>query len=464
MQNPRKWRLRDANPPRLWRMGYVLTLSAAIAIAALVSLSWLALALLSYPRLPHSRALSLHDTVGVLQLVFASIAGAGALVALIVAYRRQRVAETDSANDRIRVFNERFVAIAAQLGDDNAAVRLAGVHAMAGLADDWPENRQTCVDVLCAYLRMPYKPDPGESAPTADKLAFGADREVRHSVIRVITAHLRAGAAVSWHGLGFDFTGVVFDGGDFNRATFSGGTVHFTGAKFSGEVDFAVATFSGAEVDFNDATFSGGRVNFVAATFSGGKVSFTGATFSGGTVYFGGATFSGAEVSFSSGYSPARFSGGTVEFAGAKFSGGTVSFGSAEFSGGTVSFPFPEFSGGTVSFSGVKFSGAEVTFSLAQFSGAEVMFWSALFSAGVSFLGSRFSGGTVSFSHAKFSGGTVSFSEAKFSGAEFNFTYAEFSGGEVDFSNVEDWSCPPEFPWTGVPPAGVKLPGRQAIA
>jgi hypothetical protein len=32
------------------------------------------------------------------------------------------------------------------------------VYALAGLADDWPENRQTCVDVLCAYLRMPYEP------------------------------------------------------------------------------------------------------------------------------------------------------------------------------------------------------------------------------------------------------------------------------------------------------------------
>ena len=31
---------------------------------------------------------------------------------------------------------------------------------MAVLADDWEENRQTCVDVLCAYLRMPYAPDP----------------------------------------------------------------------------------------------------------------------------------------------------------------------------------------------------------------------------------------------------------------------------------------------------------------
>ena len=62
---------------------------------------------------------------------------------------------------------------------------------MAGLADDWPENRQTCVDVLCGYLRMPYEPDPGEEAPEPERLAFRASREVRHTVIRVITAHLQ---------------------------------------------------------------------------------------------------------------------------------------------------------------------------------------------------------------------------------------------------------------------------------
>src|SRR5262245_60490978 len=77
------------------------------------------------------------NAVGVLQLVFASVAGAGALVALIVAYRQQKIAEADSVHDRTRVFNERFTAIAAQLGDAQPAVRLAGVHAMAGLADDW---------------------------------------------------------------------------------------------------------------------------------------------------------------------------------------------------------------------------------------------------------------------------------------------------------------------------------------
>ena len=77
------------------------------------------------------------------------------------------------AEQRIRTLNERFATAADQLGSDKPpAVRLAGVYAMAGLADDWPENRQTCVDVLCAYLRLPYKSNPGDDAPTPDRLAF----------------------------------------------------------------------------------------------------------------------------------------------------------------------------------------------------------------------------------------------------------------------------------------------------
>ena len=48
---------------------------------------------------------------------------------------------------------------------------------MAGLADDWPENRQTCVDVLCGYLRMPYEPDKGEEIPEPERLALRASRE-----------------------------------------------------------------------------------------------------------------------------------------------------------------------------------------------------------------------------------------------------------------------------------------------
>ena len=52
--------------------------------------------------------------------------------------------------------------------------------------------------MLCGYLRMPYEPDPGQDAPEPERLAFRASREVRHTVIRVITAHLKEGAAESW--------------------------------------------------------------------------------------------------------------------------------------------------------------------------------------------------------------------------------------------------------------------------
>jgi uncharacterized protein YjbI with pentapeptide repeats len=238
---------------------------------------------------------------------------------------------------RTRTLNERFATVSDQLGSDKPPeVRLAGVYAMAGLADDWEENRQVCVNVLCAYLRMPYEPDPGEDSPASERLAFRSSREVRHTVIRVITAHLKDGAPVSWQGLNFDFTGVVFDGGDFSGACFSGGTVSFRSAQFSsGLVDFTFARFSGGKVDFQGAEFSGGIALFDYARFSGGMVRFSGVRFSGGTVAF----------------SQARFSGGWVEFMAARFSGGTISFGAAQFSGGTINFGLAQFSGGTVDFS-----------------------------------------------------------------------------------------------------------------
>jgi uncharacterized protein YjbI with pentapeptide repeats len=259
----------------------------------------------------------------------------------------------------VRTLNERFATAAGQLGSDKPPeVRLAGVYAMAGLADDWEENRQTCVDVLCGYLRIPYEPDPGQDAPEPQQLAFRASREVRHTVIRVITAHLKNEAAVSWQGLNLDFTGVVFDGGNFDSAKFSGGTVSFLQAKFLPGV-----------VSFGAAEFSGGTVSFTSAEFSG-AIAFTSAMFCGSTVYFGGAQFSGAIP-----FTRAVFSDGEVSFRGAKFVDGCfVFFDGAKFSGGTVDFSHAKFSGGRVTFGGAEFSNSPVAFTGAEFSGGAVNF------------------------------------------------------------------------------------------
>src|ERR1700761_7825017 len=168
------------------------------------------------------------------------------VIAQLVGYRsNSRDLDRTLAEQRTRTWNERFATAAEQVGSDKPAVRLAGVYAMAGLADDWEANRQTCVDVLCAYLRMPYEPDPGPSENEEKRLAFEGSLEVRHTVIRVIAAHLKKDAAVSWQSLNLDFTGVVFDGGDFS------------GAQFSGKVSFSGAVFSGGQVNFDGAVFSG---------------------------------------------------------------------------------------------------------------------------------------------------------------------------------------------------------------
>ena len=152
----------------------------------------------------------------------------------------------------IQTLNERFATAAGQLGGDKPPeVRLAGVYAMAVLADDWKDNRQVCVDVLCGFLRMPYAPDPGPDADEGKRLSFEANREVRHTTIRLIAEHLKKDKddRRSWQGLDFDFRNVVFDGGSFAQTRFSGGTVSFENARFSsGTVDFSHAKFSGGTV------------------------------------------------------------------------------------------------------------------------------------------------------------------------------------------------------------------------
>ncbi|MFI6277057.1 pentapeptide repeat-containing protein [Streptomyces sp. NPDC050988] len=287
------------------------------------------------------------------KLAFGVVAGAGALVALVVAYRLQRVDEDGALREATRLHTERFTAAVGQLGDASAAVRLGGVHALAGLADDAPtrELRQTCIDVLCAYLRLPYTAEA--DLPTGDAEArhtYMALREVRHTIIRLIRDHLRLNFRHprTWQRHNFDLTGVVFDGGDFAEAEF----------------------FWGTTVSFDGAEFSGGKVYFNRAEFTGGTVTFVDAKFSGGGVYLVDAKFSDSMVNFGR----AKFSAGQVFFVDAEFSNGTVYFGQAKFSGGEANFIGAKLSGGLVDFDGAEFSGSRVTFGLATFSGSTVRF------------------------------------------------------------------------------------------
>jgi uncharacterized protein YjbI with pentapeptide repeats len=356
--------------------------------------------------------------------------------------------EKELEQDRRKLLSDRFAAISAQLGHDQRSARLAAVYGLAGLADDWdrPEEagqRQTCIDILCAYLRVPIAAYPGDNAPAKQKSRWRADHEVRHAVIGVIRAHLLRGAHKSWQSCEFDFTRAYFDGGSFKDV------------EFSGEVRFHGATFcagDGVEVTFEGAAFrSGCRVEFWGATFAGSRpIVFRDVEFSGGSVVM---------------FQDAVFEADRVVFDGARFTGGQVSFRGAKFRRGAVTFnpngddPV-ELAQGQVDFGGAEFSGGEITFRGAQFNGATVLLNGRYDGATVGFWDTQFSGGLISFSGATFDRGRVSFGGSAFISANVELETAHYKGCEVDLREVKDWNRPPRLPQGDRP--GLRLPPPPA--
>ncbi|MGW5050406.1 pentapeptide repeat-containing protein [Actinokineospora sp. NPDC004072] len=212
---------------------------------------------------------SVQNRLDAMKVVLAVVGGAGAVVALAVAYRRQRLNEVDAYREDAKVVLDRFGKAAELLGAPDAAVRTAGVYAIAALANDAAEARQGCIDVLCAYLRQPFdaERDPRQERP------------VRRTVLRLIrdNLHLRDDDPRTWRGHDFDFTGAVFDGGDFAGATFAGqGVVRFDDAAITGRLSFAGAVFAGGIVSFDGARVDGGWICLRGVEFAGGVVDLSG--------------------------------------------------------------------------------------------------------------------------------------------------------------------------------------------
>jgi hypothetical protein len=262
----------------------VLTGLSVFAVAAV--LLWLALGLPDAP--------SADTRLNIIKIALSVVAGVGGVVALVVAYRKQRIGEVAEARERGKILNERFASACSQIGHDKPTVRLAGIYAMASLADEWLEQRQVCIDVLCAYLRIPYEP------ALDSQWQHDEESEVRLSITSVISGHLRPGAPVSWQGHEFNLVRAVLRAADFADIQITGGRFYFSLVRFPGGwTSFDGMHVSGGEVWFGGAEFNGARVSFDNAEFSGGRVQFDGAEFNGGEVTFRGAKFTGGEVDLS---------------------------------------------------------------------------------------------------------------------------------------------------------------------
>jgi len=311
-------------------------------------------------------------------------AAAGAAAALLLAVRRQRLserahelelrkqghAETDARERRV---TELYTKAVEQLGSADAAVRLGGLYALERVAQSNPEQRQTVVNVLCAYLRMPY------ATVIVTEAADGRDPrqelEVRLTAQKILGGHVREGHEQFWPGLDLHLAGATLIDWSLRGAEVRDG--QFKGATFSGEADFEQARFAGPAA-FDGAAFTGGA-RFDQATFIGGagfararfddlaslklanfadRSDFAEAVF-GGEVWFQDARLNGQAQ-----FGDATFRG-DAWFDGAAFRTG-VNFGGATFDGATR-FDRTDLAG-TARFDGASFGG-EVGFERATFGG-----------------------------------------------------------------------------------------------
>ncbi len=68
-----------------------------------------------------------------------------------------RIAAATEADAAARRITDLYTKAVELVGSDNASVRLGGLYALERLAQDNENQRQTIVNVLCAYLRMPFE-------------------------------------------------------------------------------------------------------------------------------------------------------------------------------------------------------------------------------------------------------------------------------------------------------------------
>lgn len=287
-------------------------MAAAAGVVAVVTagLLWLLLGWSGSPDAP--------VRIDAVKTAFGIGAGAGGVFALWLATRRQRTMELQLAETtRVAGVTERdleerrvtelYTKAVEQIGSDKAPVRLGGLYALERLGQDNPKQRQTIVNVLCAYLRMPFKaPKTGLRGKTGAELEDeDPELQVRLAAQELLKTHLSHDAPGYWPGMSVDLqravlvdfrlSGCTLDAADFSRVKFVG-AVHIRGTTFARRAWFYGTEFTDI-VNFDRSVFEEGA-HFSLAHFtrdvrftrirSGGLFQCTHTRFDGGADFEGG--------------------------------------------------------------------------------------------------------------------------------------------------------------------------------
>ena len=275
--------------------------------------SWILLAIIAYTLLSAiwgdgrgwSRVLTgwhigaTHDPLDRIKVTLTALGGVGAVGYLVIKYRERAALERGEAD-------EKLVRAVQQLGDSSPQVRIAGVYALADVADTYEgPYHQRVVDILCGYLRTDrlLKDANGDTRYATNDdgtldydQPLSADGAVESTILFVLANHLYVshqdkGAkgccegrwsqchldlhnaylteAVIFHNTfvgNINATGTHFTkDSSFLQCTFMGGA-NFRNAKFVDVADFRYSEFKGATV-FSEAKFKGDAY-FLGSTFN----------------------------------------------------------------------------------------------------------------------------------------------------------------------------------------------------
>ncbi|UOX89754.1 pentapeptide repeat-containing protein [Amycolatopsis sp. FBCC-B4732] len=440
-------------PPLTWWM-----LAGAVAVVATVT--WIATSvLLNEADRANDRAAARVDAV---KTGLGVAAGTGGIFALLLAVRRQWHQEfttLETARDaESRRITELYTKSAEQLGSEKAAVRLAGLYALERLADDNAHQRQTIVNVVCAYLRMPPEATATPSGDRADDRPDGVqvgEAQIRLQAQRILARHLKerdpAGRTAQsyWREIDVDLTGATLVDLDLSGCHPRSITVH--GARLTGSSDLS-AIAADDVADFSDAEFQG-TTSFRDARFPV-AADFSRANFRD-TVDFDGSQFGGmAKFTHCHLEKKASFSGVVItsdaDFREIK-SRGFMDFGSSSF-GGTTDLRQAQIQGAAAFREAVFLD--DVLAQGAHFA-SSADFGDAHFNRTARFDGVRFNGRAL-FGGCSFAA-TAGFEQARFN-AEFTFrrvkseSHAKFAGSPWVRTDVA-----PSVQRTRFPPKGFRL-------
>ena len=262
------------------------------------------------------------DRLDQVKTTLTTIGGIGGVGYLVIKYRERSASERGDAD-------EKLLNAVQQLGDSSAQVRIAGVYALANVADTYGDSyTQRVVDILCGYLRINRtREDLKEDSSTNDKSPSFIDGPVESTILSVLANHLRpshqkfhqwTSCNLNLHGATLtetvDFSNThigEIDAQDtkFRTAIFEHvifyGKASFENSIFTNVANFKCANFKD-EVDFSDASFEQ-HVDFSGNSDEERSI-FVGEVKFENTTFFGGASFCYANFNLNS-YRKATFFG-----------------------------------------------------------------------------------------------------------------------------------------------------------